>query len=142
MRHLFKPLHLNWRVSFPLLFLRCVVGLAFMLHGLGKIHDPLGWMGANASVSPFFQGAAALSEFLGGFLWIFGLFTPLASLGIGATMAFATFSHAFLWGDAFVAGKGGGGSYELALVYFSIALLLFLAGPGKYSLDKVLFGEK
>lgn len=142
MGNFFRPWALSGRVSLALLLLRCVVGLAFMLHGLSKIQNPLDWMGPESAVPAVFQGAAALSEFVGGFLWILGLFTPIASLGIAGTMAFAAFSHAVLWGQPFVASKGGSGSYELALVYFSIALLFLLAGPGKYSLDRILFGEK
>jgi uncharacterized membrane protein YphA (DoxX/SURF4 family) len=33
----------------------------------------------------------------------------------------------------------GGSSYELALVYFAISLLLIATGPGKYSLDSKIF---
>ena len=45
-----------------------------------------------------------------------------------------------VYGD-FVMGRAfaGRGSYELALLLSSVALLLILAGPGKYSLDALLF---
>jgi len=124
-----------------LLLMRIVGGAAFMIHGWGKIQNPFGWMGAEASVPGFLQALAALSEFGGGLAWILGLLTPLACLGIASTMAVAAYMHAFTWGDPFVA-KGGGGSYELALVYFCVAALLFALGPGRLSLDRVIFGVR
>jgi len=141
MQNIFKPLALPNAASLALLFLRIVVGLAFMLHGWGKIQHPLSWMGPEAIVPPFFQAAAALSEFVGGFLLIVGLFTPIAALGIACTMAFATWTHAVLLHDPFVS-KGGGGSYELALVFLGVALMLMLAGPGRFSIDNAVFGER
>ena len=138
--NLFKPLALSNRLAFPLLLLRCVAGLAFMHHGFGKIQNPLAWMGPEAVVPSFFQAAAALSEFVGGLCWMLGLLTPLASFGIASTMAFAVWTHAVILGQPFV--TKGGGSYELALLFFSIAVLLLLAGPGRFSLDRLIFGEK
>ena len=44
-------------------------------------------------------------------------------------------------GDPFVS-QGGGMAYELAAVYFSIAAVLFLVGPGKFSLDSKIFGNR
>ncbi|HWQ91954.1 MAG TPA: DoxX family protein [Clostridia bacterium] len=140
MRNLFKPFVWNTRVSIPLLLLRLVVGLAFMVHGYGKIQNPTGWMGPESNIPAVFQVLAALSEFGGGLAWILGLLTPLAALGIGCTMAVATWTHAFVLHDPFVA-KGEGGSYELAAAYFCIAVLLLLAGPGRFSLDYLLFGR-
>jgi len=114
-----------------LLVLRLVAGAAFIKHGLPKIQNPLGWMGSDSSMPAVLQALAAISEFGGGIAWMLGALTPLASLGILATMAVAASKHIGR-GDPFV---GRGGSYELALVYFAVALLLLLAGPGRYSVD-------
>jgi putative oxidoreductase len=128
-------------VDFTLVLLRVVGGAAFMLHGWGKIQNPFGWMGPDAFAPGPFQALAALAEFGGGLAWILGLLTPLASLGIVSTMAGAVYFHAVLRGDPFVA-SGGGGSYELALVYLCIAMLLLAVGPGRLSLDRTLFGVR
>lgn len=126
--------------SLALLLLRVVVGLAFMLHGWGKIQSPMDWMGPEAPVPGVLQLLAAVSEFGGGLAWILGLLFPLASLGIFVTMAVATSMHAFVKGDPFV--SMGGPSYELALVYLTIAFLFLMIGPGKFSLDAMIFGKK
>lgn len=123
-----------------LLLLRFVAGLAFMFHGWGKIQNPFGWMGPDASVPGIFQALAALSEFGGGLAWIIGLLTPLASLGIAITMAVAFSMHALINGDPFV--STGGPSYELASLYFCIAVLLIAVGPGRLSLDTTIFGPR
>jgi putative oxidoreductase len=138
---LFKPLRLSARVSAGLLILRLMAGLAFMFHGYGKIQHPFSWMGENATVPGWLQALAALSEFGGGAAWILGLLTPLASFGILCTMATAVHMHAIIRGDPFVS-KGAGGSYELATVYLCIAVLLLLAGPGRFAADRAVFGEK
>ena len=138
---LLKPLRLSARVSTGLLIFRLVVGVAFMYHGYGKIQNPFGWMGPNAGISGVFQALAAVSEFGGGVAWMLGLLTPLASLGLACTMTVAVWMHAAVLHDPFVALKGGS-SYELAAVYLCVAVLLLLAGPGRFSVDRVAFGEK
>jgi putative oxidoreductase len=124
-----------------LLLLRVVAGLAFMIHGWGKIQDPFGWAGPDSPIPGFLLGLAALSEFGGGLAWILGLLTPLASLGIAFTMAVAFSFHAFVRGDSFVSTTGGP-AYELAAIYFCIALALMAVGPGRYSLDRKVFGAR
>jgi putative oxidoreductase len=124
-----------------LLLIRIVAGLAFMMHGWGKIQNPFGWLGPDGFAPGLFQALAALSEFAGGLAWILGLLTPLASLGILSTMAVAFWFHAFMRGDPFVA-MAGGPSFELAVLYFSVALLLMAMGPGRFSLDRKIFGSR
>ena len=124
-----------------LVLIRVVAGLAFMVHGWGKIQNPFGWMGPDAFAPGVFQALAAVAEFGGGLAWVLGLLMPLASLGIAATMAVAFSMHAIVWGDPFVA-SGGGGAYELSVVYFCIAVLLIAIGPGRLSFDRALFGPR
>jgi len=136
-----KPLRQSTRVSAGLLLLRLVAGAAFLYHGYGKIQNPFGWMGPDAVFPGVFQALAALSEFGGGLAWMLGLLTPLASFGLACTMTVAVWMHAAVLHDPFVALQGGR-SYELASVYLCVAVLLLLAGPGRFSVDRVAFGEK
>ncbi len=127
--------------SAALLLLRVVGGSAFMLHGWSKIQNPFGWMGANGFAPPAFQALAALSEFGGGLAWVLGLVTPLATAGIASTMMVAFYTHTIRRGDPFVSNKGGGTS-ELASIYLCIALLFLALGPGRFSLDRRIFGRR
>lgn len=124
-----------------LLLLRLVAGVAFMLHGWGKIQQPFGWMGPESNVPAIVQALAALSEFGGGLAWVLGLLTPLASLGLTFTMAVATSLHAFVRHDPFVSATGGP-SYEPALGYLAVAVVLMALGPGRWSLDRRLSGRR
>ena len=139
----FKIREQDYTASFALLILRLVVGVAFVYHGWDKIQNPFGWIPAEAplKVHAVFQFLAALSEFGGGIALIIGLLNPVTNIGIGFTMLVATYLHMIVLKDPFVNAKGGG-SYELALLYFVIANLLIIIGPGKLSLDRFLFGEK
>lgn len=127
--------------SIVLLLLRLAVGSAFILHGSQKIQNPLGWMGPESPVPGFFQLLAAISEFGGGIGWVLGILNPLASFGIASTMTVATSFHLMVRKDPFV-NLTGGPSYELALAYLGIALVFLVLGPGKFSLDRLIFGER
>ncbi|MGH7786730.1 MAG: DoxX family protein [Candidatus Binatia bacterium] len=135
LRAIFPPF-VGGRAALALLLLRLVGGGAFVMHGWGKIQSPFGWMGPEAPVPGVLQGLAALSEFGGGLAWIVGLLTPLASLGILFTMTVAALFHIGK-GDPFV---GQPASWELAGLYWTIALLLILVGPGRLSIDAQVFG--
>lgn len=126
--------------SIGLLLLRIVAGLAMVMHGMGKIQSPFSWMGPDSTIPGFFQLLAAVSEFGGGIAWILGLLNPLASLGIISTMVVAVYTHMIKNGDPFV-GKGGP-SYELAAIYLAISIVFLFVGPGKFSLDSLIFKSK
>jgi putative oxidoreductase len=124
-----------------LFILRLVVGVAFMLHGWGKIQNPFSWMGPQGFAPAPLQALAAVSEFGGGLALVLGLLTSLGALGIAFTMATAVGMHTLMRSDPFVA-KGGGASWELPAVYFAVAIVLIAFGPGRISLDSQLFGPR
>ncbi len=129
--------------SIALLLIRLVTGIAFVFHGWGKIQSPFGWVPEQAPVQfpPFFQFLSALAEFGGGIALAIGAITALAALGLVINMSVATYMHLVVLKNPFVS-LDGGMSYELALVFLVIAVLLFIFGPGKFSLDRYIFGKK
>lgn len=141
LKSILQPLHHSVFASSSILLIRFVAGSAFMFHGWRKIQNPLGWMGPDADIPAFFQFLAALSEFGGGMAWVLGLLTPIASLGIACTMLVATHMHMIIRKDPFV-NLAGGPSYELALVFLCISVVLLSLGPGRFSFDRIIFGYR
>ena len=138
---IFATRNLPVSVDVLLLLTRIIVGYAFILHGWGKIQNPLHWMGSESSVPAIFQALAAIAEFGGGFALILGLLMRLGALGICCNMVVAVYMHSIVMGDPFV-NLTGGRSYELASAYLLIALLLALLGPGRFSLDQKIFDRE
>ena len=86
------------------------------------------------------QACAALAEFGGGLGWVLGALMPLASLGLIATMAVATYKVAVESHAPIVSGQGGP-SYELAAVFLALAIMFLVVGPGRLAVDSLLFGR-
>jgi putative oxidoreductase len=137
----FLPPYVAGPGAVGLLVLRLVAGTAMMFHGWPKIQHATSWMGPKAPVPGVLQALAALAEFGGGLCWVLGLLTPVASLLILGTMAVALGMVHLPQGHPFVASPPGGPSYEPALGYLAIAVALLLVGPGKLSVDALLFGR-
>jgi putative oxidoreductase len=141
MRRLYPPFVGGWR-GIGLLFLRLVVGTALVLHGWQKIENPFHWMDQFPNAAPaFLQGAAVLAEVGGGAALVLGLLTPLATFLIACDMGYALAFVHLPHGDPFVA-AGNGPSYERALVYLAVAVAAMLVGPGRISLDAMLFKRR
>lgn len=142
MRRLY-PIFIGGWGAIALLLVRLVMGVAFILHGLPKMQNPFAWMnamGMQTAVPGFLQAIAAFTEVGGGIALILGLFTTLAAFGIVCQMIGALLLVHFPNGDPFVA--QGRSSYELALVYLVVAILLIALGPGRWSVDALLFGRR
>lgn len=141
MKKLFAVRSHSTDMDLVLLLLRLFTGYAFIIHSWFKVQNPFGWMGEGAPIPGFLQGLATLAEFGGGIVLILGLVTRLGALGLTITMAVASSMHLFMMKDPLVH-LTGGRSAELAAVYFLIALTFLVFGPGRFSLDRKIFGAK
>lgn len=117
-----------------LLIFRLYVGLAMAFgHGLGKMPPQSGFVGFLSSMGvpmpELFAWLAALAEFAGGLFIALGLATRFSSVMLGVTMAVAGFvAHA---ADPFA-------KKEMAFLYLASCVLLFAAGAGKFSVDRLI----
>lgn len=122
-------------IDLGLLVLRLWFGLEMAFaHGLPKLlkifagdfsfGDPIG-VGPAASLI-----LATFGEFVCGLLIAAGFFTRLSTIPYIITMLVA----------AFIAHGGDGwGKMSFPLMYAAAAIVLFITGPGRYSLDQKLF---
>jgi putative oxidoreductase len=132
----FNPGNNSARVSISLLILRVAAGAMMLTHGYPKFQklltgnlnfgNPLG-IGSELSFI-----LVVFGEFVCSILLILGLFSRFASIPLAFAM-FVAFAirHA---DDPF-------GTQEKPLLYFVVFIVLLIAGPGNYSMDKKLFGK-
>jgi putative oxidoreductase len=129
-------------MSYGILLLRVVVGLTMAAHGTQKL---LGWFGGGglSGTSGFLSSLGfrssrlmALLSALGetmGLLFAAGFLTPLASLAIIVVMTTAVITvHAK---NGFFSGNGG---FEYNLVLVAVATAVAAAGPGRFSIDRLI----
>jgi putative oxidoreductase len=128
-----------------LLIARVCIGVCFVVHGLGKLGlvgsgNMAGFAGWLKSMGiPFAEQqarAAMLSEITGGALITVGLLTRIGLLLCGFTMVVAA-SIGHKGGGYLITNTPPGNEYALNLAI--ICLVMFLLGPGAYSLDALLF---
>jgi putative oxidoreductase len=135
---LFAPAIVTTRASVALLLLRMFVGIAFIFHGSGKAAD-LTAFAAEFHIPLTFAGAAAYTQIIGGLLLVAGLCTPLAASGVASTMAVAMM-ELIARGERFV--DPSGHSWEAPAFYLVVNILLIMMGPGRWSLDRMVFAHR
>jgi putative oxidoreductase len=124
---------------FALLLLRCGLGLVFVYHGYPKLFG-----GTERFVESFqaiglpayFVYVAGVVECFGGLAIALGLLTPVIGIVLLLEMAVA------MWKYNFNEGIHAVREYELPLVLGLASLTLAVGGPGKFSLDQLIFGRK
>jgi putative oxidoreductase len=126
-----------------LLVLRLTVGGLLIGHGAQKLFGAFGGPGVKGTAQwleslglqpgHVWSVLAGLSEFGGGLLVATGLFSPLGTLGVIASMGMA--SGTAHRGKAIWVTSGGA---ELPVTNMAVATALMLTGPGALSLDHAL----
>jgi len=123
-----------------LLLLRVGIGVMFTLHGYPKLTGGVeAWTQVGGTMklvginfAPAFWGfLAAAAEAVGGQLLAIGLFFRVACVFLLGTMIMATIMH-LSGGDNFNAYSH---ALESAILFLSLAFI----GPGRYSVDQLLF---
>jgi putative oxidoreductase len=138
-KRIFAPAKNSPSANLALLVLRLWIGFQMLLlHGTDKLMhfsasatkfpDPLG-IGHTASL-----GLSVFAEFFVSILIVLGMFTRWSALVLIINMAVAFIGvH-----KGALSGEHNG---ELAFMYLLAYVILFLAGPGRVSADKILFGK-
>jgi putative oxidoreductase len=110
--------------------LRIVAGFTFALHGVQKL---FGWLGGRPFPAFSLLWAAGVLETFGGLLILLGLGTRPVAFLLSGQMAVAYFMGHYPKG--FWPVMNGG---ELAVLYCFLFLYFFAAGPGPWSLDRLV----
>ena len=113
--------------------LRLISGLLLATHGAQKV---FGMFGGKVAAAPQMVFAGWV-ELVGGLLIAFGLVTRPAAFLCSGLMAVAYFMAHAKGGWNPVVNKG-----ELAVVYCFLFLFMFFYGPGRLSLDALLFKKR
>lgn len=137
-KKMFNPGSYSKNIDVSLLILRITGGALMLTHGIGKIAplfgsdpiqfpDPIG-LGATTSLA-----MAVFAEVVCAILLILGFATRFAAIPLLITMLVAVLVvHV---ADPFA-------RQELPLLYASIYLVILIAGPGKFSIDNMIFNKK
>ena len=135
-----KLLYSENRISQGLLILRLGIGIAFIMHGFpkifmgGAVHLAEAITKAGIPGGIFGAYLAGSAEFFGGIALILGaLFIPATAV-MAFNMVVALLFH-LRFGDSFM-------EYSHALESLILFIALAITGPGKYSIDHMLFGKR
>ncbi|MRG57064.1 DoxX family membrane protein [Phyllobacterium sp. SYP-B3895] len=112
--------------------LRVVAGAALIVHGSGKIANPLGAVGMVEGLGfypgVFWSPLLAATEFFGGILLVLGLLTRPAAFATTIVLLVTIYYH---W---IVQGQGWGGS-EKSILWTAILFFFVIRGASRHSLD-------
>ena len=123
--------------SIPLLLLRIILAYGFFKPAMMKwnnINDIAEWFASMNYPMPTINAyLAATTEALGVVLLLLGFATRLISIPLMFTMVIAIATVHFANGF-----EAGNNRFEIPLYYLLMLFVLFISGPGNYSLDALL----
>jgi putative oxidoreductase len=132
-------------INAAILVVRLTLGIIMFAHGSQKVLGVFGGKGLDATVAMMSKGLggpewlpylSAFTEFLGGIAMILGIFTRFFGIGILINMTVAVITVHLK--NGFFAPMG----FEFPGSLAMSALAITLAGPGRFSVDQLLFGGR
>ncbi len=108
--------------------IRSVVGVIFILHGMGKFNPGFVNFISSLGLPPEMQIPIALAEVVPGILMIFGIFTRFSASLLSIVMIGAIF---LVKGAQNITGEK---AVEFDLILLAVSLLIIVAGPGRISI--------
>ena len=121
--------------SILLLALRIFFGLMLMAHGLEKLGN---FIDLSFTFPDPMGGGKTLSLSLG----IFGELCCSLAFILGFLYRLSMIPIIIVMGTAFFyVHEGSIGNGELAFIYLIVLILMYIAGPGKYSIDAVIYNR-
>ncbi len=129
--------------SSSLLLLRCTIGIILFIVGAGKVFGWFGGFGMEQTIKFFSQIGISVpltylssyTEFLGGLLLAFGLFTRPVAFAVVINMTVATII-------TLPGGFLGPNGAVLPFIFLVISIAILLTGPYDYSVDALIINNK
>ena len=112
--------------------LRSVIGVIFIVHGMGKFNPGFANFLSSLGIPPEMQIPIALAEMIPGILLIVGVLSRLSGALISVIMIGAIFH---VKGAQSLTGDSG---VELDLILLAASLVIMIAGPGRISLVQAI----
>jgi putative oxidoreductase len=137
MKTLFSPQPINIKTVIGVL--RIIIGAMMVYHGIevfnaAQMKAYAQWdMFKNSSYPALMPYIGKSAEFLSGLLLLLGLFTRIGAAILILSMCYITFKigHGKFWYED-----------QHPFMFILFGLLFFFAGPGKWSLDHIVFKPK
>lgn len=120
-------------ISLMLLVLRIFFGGLLLVHGIQKLNN-------FADLSAVFPDPLGVGSRISLMLAIFGEIACSIGFILGALYRLALIPMIFTMGMAFfiIHGNDAFVAKELAFIYFIVFILMYITGPGKFSIDRLI----
>lgn len=119
------------------LILRLTLGILTLLHGIAKLRNGVSGIEGllqSHGLPWLLAYGVFIGEVLGPVLVLIGLYARIGALFIALNMVFAiALVHTSQLADI---NRDGGWALELQAFFFFTAIVVFLIGPGKFSIDR------
>ena len=141
-----RGLDVRLTARYGLAILRIVLGIAMIVHGWSKlsggVDNVAGFFGETLGIPApgLMAWVVTIVELVGGILLVVGFLTQIAGILIALDMLGAILFAYLLRGAPFI--ENGAITWEKEAVFAAAALCIVLAGPGAWSVEDAVAGNR